>query len=134
MCVTMTTTVQLAGPRWCVDGARAAIAAGITARVRDPHDAALLRAFAVGDTRGLSQDDWAVARANGVSHLIAISGFHVGVAAVFGVWLAWLGYALLPRIGAVAAATAGAGGRGACWRLRSTARWPVSACPPCAPC
>jgi competence protein ComEC len=53
----------------------------------------------VGDTRGLSQDDWAVARSNGVSHLIAISGFHVGVAAVFGVWLAWLIYALLPRIG-----------------------------------
>jgi competence protein ComEC len=90
---------QLPGPRWCVDGARAAIADGIEARVRDPHDTALLRAFAVGDTRGLSQDDWTVARANGVSHLIAISGFHVGVAAVFGVWLAWLVYALLPRIG-----------------------------------
>ncbi|MEO7051297.1 MAG: DNA internalization-related competence protein ComEC/Rec2 [Rhodanobacter sp.] len=90
---------QLSGTRWCVDRARAAIAAGIVARVRDPHDAALLRAFAVGDTRDLSQEDWAVARANGVSHLIAISGFHVGVAAVFGVWLAWLVYALLPRLG-----------------------------------
>ncbi len=90
---------QLAGPRWCVDGARAAIADGIMARVRDRHDAALLRAFAVGDTRGLSQRDWAVARANGVSHLIAISGFHVGVAAVFGVWLAWLIYALWPKLG-----------------------------------
>ncbi len=90
---------QLPGPRWCVDGVRAAIAAGIAARVRDQHDASLLRAFAVGDTRGLSQDDWAVARANGVSHLIAISGFHVGVAAVFGVWLAWLIYALWPRLG-----------------------------------
>ena len=90
---------QLSGPRWCVDGARAAIAESILARVHDPHDAALLRAFAVGDTRGLSQDDWAVARANGVSHLIAISGFHVGVAAVFGVWLAWLIYALWPQLG-----------------------------------
>ncbi|MEO6800259.1 MAG: DNA internalization-related competence protein ComEC/Rec2 [Rhodanobacter sp.] len=89
----------LAAPSWCVDGARAAIAAGIMVRVHDRHDAALLRAFAVGDTRGLSQDDWAVARVNGVSHLIAISGFHVGVAAVFGVWLAWLIYALWPRLG-----------------------------------
>lgn len=90
---------MLAAPSWCVDGVRSAIADAIEARVHDHHDAALLRAFSVGDTRGLSQDDWAVARANGVSHLIAISGFHVGVAAVFGVWLALLGYVLFPRLG-----------------------------------
>lgn len=89
----------LAGTRWCVDGVRDAVARGIAARVRDRHDAALLQAFTVGDTRGLQQRDWAVARANGVSHLIAISGFHVGVAAVFGVGLAWLAYALWPRLG-----------------------------------
>jgi len=89
----------LAGARWCVDGVRDAVARGIAARVRDRHDAALLQAFTVGDTRGLQQQDWAVARANGVSHLIAISGFHVGVAAVFGVWLALLAYALWPRLG-----------------------------------
>jgi competence protein ComEC len=47
----------------------------------------------------LRQRDWAVARANGVSHLIAISGFHVGVAAVFGLGLATLLYGLLPRLG-----------------------------------
>ena len=95
---------------WCVDGMRDAIAQGIAARVRDPHDAALLQAFSVGDTRGLSQHDWEVARANGIPHLIAISGFHVGVAAVFGVWLAgalyllWPGLALrLPRVQAQAA-------------------------------
>lgn len=89
----------LTGSRWCVDGVRDAIARGIAARVRDPHDAALLQAFSVGDTRGLQQRDWEVARANGVSHLIAISGFHVGVAAVFGVWLSLLAYALWPRLG-----------------------------------
>ena len=83
---------------WCVDGVRAALSQGIAARVRNPHDAALLQAFAVGDTRALDQRDWEIARANGVSHLIAISGFHVGVAAVFGVALAWLLYALWPRL------------------------------------
>jgi len=90
---------QLGGVRWCVDGVRDAVVRGIAARVHDPHDAALLQAFSVGDTRGLDQHDWEVARANGVPHLIAISGFHVGVAAVFGVWLAMLGYGLWPRLG-----------------------------------
>ena len=89
----------LPAPSWCVDGARAAIARAIEARVPDRHDAALLRAFSVGDTRGLGQQDWAVARANGVSHLIAISGFHVGMAALFGVWLAMLAYAVFTRLG-----------------------------------
>lgn len=90
---------QLGDPSWCVDGVRDAIARGIAVRVRDSHDAMLLQAFSVGDTRGLQQRDWAVARANGVSHLIAISGFHVGVAAVFGVGLAALAYLLFPGLG-----------------------------------
>ncbi len=90
---------RLTGPHGCVDGVRDAITRDIAARVHDPHDAALLQAFSVGDTRGLTPQDWEVARANGVSHLIAISGFHVGVAAVFGVWLAMLAYALWPRLG-----------------------------------
>jgi competence protein ComEC len=84
---------------FCIDGIRDAIAHGIAVRVRRQHDAALLKAFAVGDIRDLSQHDWSVARSNGVSHLIAISGFHVGVAAVFGVWLARLAYLLWPRLG-----------------------------------
>jgi len=95
----------------CVDGLRERISRGIAARVSDPHDAALLQAFSIGDTRGLDQDDWEVARANGVPHLIAISGFHVGVAALFGVglvrllYLFWSGLALrLPRLPAQAAA------------------------------
>ncbi|WP_109125952.1 DNA internalization-related competence protein ComEC/Rec2 [Dyella sp. C11] len=86
-------------PGFCIDGVRQAISRGIASRVRDPHDAALLQAFSVGDTRGLSQHDWEVARANGIPHLIAISGFHVGVAAIFGVWLARLLYWLRPTLG-----------------------------------
>jgi competence protein ComEC len=36
-----------------------------------------VRALALGDTRGLDDDDWARLRAAGLTHLIAISGFHV---------------------------------------------------------
>jgi competence protein ComEC len=82
----------------CLDRLRASLAGDIQTRLQDAHDAALLRAFTVGDTSGLSTQDWDVARANGISHLIAISGFHVGVAAVFGVWLCSLMYWLWPSL------------------------------------
>ncbi len=53
-----------------------------------------VRALALGDTRALDDDDWARLRAAGLTHLIAISGFHVGlVAGFFGVLAAafwWL--------------------------------------------
>jgi competence protein ComEC len=42
-----------------------------------------IRALALGDTRGLDEADWHVLRANGLTHLIAISGFHVGLVAGF---------------------------------------------------
>lgn len=84
---------------WCVGRIRERLAQDIAARVDDAHDAALVRAFAIGDTRGLDQSDWEVARANGVPHLIAISGFHVGVAAGFGALLVRLLWRLWPRLG-----------------------------------
>lgn len=86
------------GQGFCVDRLRARLADSIAARVADAHDAALLRALAVGDVRGLDADDWSVARTTGVSHLLAISGFHVGVAAAFGIGLATLVYALWPTL------------------------------------
>lgn len=70
-----------------------------------------VRALALGDTRGLDDRDWDVLRANGLTHLIAISGFHVGLVAGFfalcarGLW--WLAPLLGRRIPAgVAAALA----------------------------
>lgn len=84
---------------FCINALRQRVADGIVARVSDARDAGFLSALAVGDTRGLSMEDWQIARGNGISHLIAISGFHVGVAALGGAWLIWLAYWMLPWLG-----------------------------------
>lgn len=63
-----------------------------------------VRALAIGDTRGLGDLDWEALRATGLTHLVAISGFHVGMVGGFfalvatGLWwcLPWLGR-WLPR-------------------------------------
>jgi len=58
-----------------------------------------VRALALGDTRALDGDDWQVLRAAGLTHLIAISGFHVGLVAGFFALLAKAGWWLFPRLG-----------------------------------
>ncbi|MGO1071767.1 DNA internalization-related competence protein ComEC/Rec2 [Lysobacter sp. CA199] len=74
--------------------------------------ARFVRALALGDTRGLSDRDWDVLRADGLTHLIAISGFHVGLVAGFFALLArvcwWLAPALGRRVPAVIAASVAA--------------------------
>lgn len=61
--------------------------------------ARFVRALALGDTRELSARDWEVLRATGLTHLIAISGFHVGLLAGFGALLMRGLYRLFPRLG-----------------------------------
>ncbi len=83
----------------CVDALRARISQTIAARLPDdPHAAHLLRALSVGDQRALDESDWQVVRATGVAHLIAISGFHVGLAAMFGALLARALWWLFPSL------------------------------------
>jgi competence protein ComEC len=54
-----------------------------------------VRALALGDTRALDDSDWERLRASGLTHLIAISGFHVGLVAGFfalsmrALWWCW---------------------------------------------
>lgn len=81
----------------CADGWRARIAKALDTALGERR-ARILKALAVGDTRGLDAADWDTARATGVSHLMAISGFHVGVAGGGGVLLGRLLYALLPGL------------------------------------
>ena len=58
-----------------------------------------VRALALGDTRALDDVDWEQLRATGVTHLIAISGFHVGLVAGFLALLVSLLWRLWPALG-----------------------------------
>jgi len=81
-----------------LDALRGRLAERIAEAVPDTR-ARFVAALAVGDTRGLSNHDWEVLRATGLTHLIAISGFHVGLVAGFGALLGQGVYRLLPRLG-----------------------------------
>jgi len=59
---------------------RETMAQRIAATVNSP-SARYIQALAVGDTRALSDADWQWLRATGLTHLVAISGFHVGMVA-----------------------------------------------------
>lgn len=69
--------------------------------VRDTRSdsARFVAALAIGDTRGLSDADWQVLRANGLTHLIAISGFHVGMVGLAAAGMAWLLWQAVPALG-----------------------------------
>ena len=72
---------RLAAPSG-IEAWRERTSARIAAAVPVP-SSRFVRALALGDTRNLDDDDWSRLRAAGLTHLIAISGFHVGLVAGF---------------------------------------------------
>ncbi|MBW3551657.1 MAG: ComEC family competence protein, partial [Proteobacteria bacterium] len=108
-------TARLLAPAQGLNAWRERMSGRIDAAITASPSARFVRALALGDTRALTDEDWELLRANGLTHLIAISGFHVGLVAGFaalalgGVW--WLFPALgrwCPR--PIAAAMAGLAG------------------------
>jgi len=69
-------------PAHGIDAWRERMSGRIARAVAQP-SSRFVRALALGDTRGLSDTDWETLRAAGLTHLIAISGFHVGLVAGF---------------------------------------------------
>ena len=61
--------------------------AGRIERAVPPAQAPFIRALGLGDTGGLDPANWQALRTTGLTHLVAISGFHVGL---LGIWSAWL--------------------------------------------
>ncbi|NUS37913.1 MAG: DNA internalization-related competence protein ComEC/Rec2 [Lysobacter sp.] len=88
---------ELAPPRG-IDAWRERMSARIAQAVAVP-SSRFVRALALGDTRGLDDIDWETLRAAGLTHLIAISGFHVGLVAGFFALLASLAWRSWPALG-----------------------------------
>ncbi|MEN8178373.1 MAG: DNA internalization-related competence protein ComEC/Rec2 [Pseudomonadota bacterium] len=64
-----------------LDRSRQRLGVEIDSRMDDERSAALVKALAIGDRSGMSSDDWRVFATTGTSHLVAISGLHIGMVA-----------------------------------------------------
>ncbi|MCY4351226.1 MAG: DNA internalization-related competence protein ComEC/Rec2 [Thiotrichales bacterium] len=80
-----------------VDMVRADLARWIRSALDGYDSEDLVRALAIGDRSGLSEDRWRTLRVTGIAHLMAISGLHVGMAAGTAYWLALRVWTLVPR-------------------------------------
>lgn len=66
---------------------RAALAERIDARMPNPDAAALTRALTLGERSRFSDAQWTLLRRTGTTHLVAISGLHVGLVAAMSFWV-----------------------------------------------
>jgi competence protein ComEC len=76
------------GYRFAINSVREKLLKMIAERVSDGRQRAVIQALATADRSGLSQAERALLNATGTSHLLAISGLHIGLAAAGGMWLA----------------------------------------------
>lgn len=100
-----------ADDQWTIDRLRQQWSARMQDWLGGMQGAAIVRALTVGDIRGLTDEHWQVLRRTGTSHMISISGLHIGlIAALVFFLLRWL-VPRLPlgaRVSALSVAAAGA--------------------------
>ena len=77
---------------------RERIRSQIAGRLGNRRAGAVLRALTIGDRSGFSDADWALFRSSGTSHLIAISGLHIGIAGGVIFWLTGSLWRRSPRL------------------------------------
>ncbi|MGW8392162.1 DNA internalization-related competence protein ComEC/Rec2 [Pseudoduganella sp. HUAS MS19] len=74
-----------------LERARYAIREHINDALPDARYAGVIAALAMGDQRGISQQDWQVFSRTGISHLVSISGLHITMIAGLVAWtVGWL--------------------------------------------
>lgn len=89
--------IEVAKP-YAVNTFRSHILEKIHALVPDTSQAAIISALAVANRANITDEQWAIFRATGTNHLIAISGLHIGLVAGFGFLLVWPIWWLFPRL------------------------------------
>jgi competence protein ComEC len=75
---------------------RAYVKEKLTLLLNNERTRGVVQALAIADRSGMSFTDRQLLATTGTSHLLAISGLHVGLAAVGGAWLSRIGLVLLP--------------------------------------
>jgi competence protein ComEC len=85
------------GSRWRPDRIRQALRTALVEQLEHEPALGFILALAIADRSFLSAEHWRVLSLTGTGHLLAISGLHVGFAALMGFRAGWLGTALLPH-------------------------------------
>lgn len=81
-----------------IDGMRHRLAQRVRAVAGDGRAAGVLRALLIGDRSGIDNAQWNAFRRSGTSHLMAISGLHVGILAGMAWWLVIVAWRALPAL------------------------------------
>lgn len=78
--------LQVATHRYAIARARAWIGSRVAAAVGDHPMLGVLQGLAIGDTSAMQAEQWRVFAATGTTHLMAISGLHIGMVAMLAAW------------------------------------------------
>lgn len=78
--------LQAPSYRYAATRVRAWIASRIAAAVGDERMLGVLQGLAIGDTQAMQVEQWQVFAATGTTHLMAISGLHIGMIAMLAAW------------------------------------------------
>ena len=87
---------QQGGAHYPVQRIRSLVRERVASLVENERARGVVQALSIADRSGLAFSDRLLLMSTGTSHLLAISGLHVGLAAVGGAWLSRLVFSILP--------------------------------------